>query len=180
MMSTDPTALSAAPTDGAAKLHVVLMAPQIPQNTGNIGRMCAVTGSRLHLVEPLGFSLDDRYLRRAGMDYWRSLDVHVHANWQALMASPARPKRLWLMTTRASTSFWDVTYVLGDGLVFGCEGHGAPQWLHDAIGPAHSLKIDQPTQALRSLNLATSAGVATYEALRCLRAQGQSGGHQAP
>ena len=166
--------------DGASKLHVVLVAPQIPQNTGNIGRMCAVTGSRLHLIEPLGFSLDDRYLRRAGMDYWRALDVHVHVNWEALMASPLRPQRLWLMTTRSSTSFWDVTYALGDGLVFGSEGHGAPPWLHEHIGAAHSLKIDQPTAALRSLNLATSAGVATYEALRCLRAAGAVSTKQAP
>lgn len=151
-------------------VHVVLVAPQIPQNTGNIGRMCAITGSRLHLVRPLGFSLDDRYLKRAGMDYWRSLDVHVHDDFAALMSSPVAPMRLWLMTTHAATSFWDVTYAHGDGLVFGCEGAGSPDWLHAQIGALQSLKIDQPTQALRSLNLATSAGVATYEALRCMRA----------
>jgi tRNA (cytidine/uridine-2'-O-)-methyltransferase len=154
-------------------LHVVLVAPQIPQNTGNIGRMCAITGSRLHLIEPLGYSLDDRYLRRAGMDYWRVLDVHVHKTWDDFSRSPLGPKRLWLFTTHASRSFWDVTYAHGDGLVFGSEGAGAPDWLHQQLGAGQRLKIDQPTQALRSLNLATSAGVATYEALRCLRAAGR-------
>jgi tRNA (cytidine/uridine-2'-O-)-methyltransferase len=177
---SDAATVTPTPASFAPPVHVVLYAPEIPQNTGNIGRMCAVTGSRLHLIEPLGFSLDDRYLRRAGMDYWRALDVHVHASWQALLQSPHRPRRLWLMTTRATTSFWDVTYAWGDGLVFGCEGHGAPPWLHEHIGPAHSLKIDQPTEALRSLNLATSAGVATYEALRCLRAQAGAATQQAP
>lgn len=162
--------MSEAHSSTSPPVHVVLVAPEIPQNTGNIGRMCAITGARLHLVRPLGFSLDDRYLKRAGMDYWRSLDVHVHDDFDAFVRSPHGPRRLWLMTTRASTSFWDVTYAHGDGLVFGCEGAGSPPWLHEHIGQTQSLKIDQPTQALRSLNLATSAGVATYEALRCMRA----------
>lgn len=172
-----PSAAAAPPAASfTSGLHVVLVAPQIPQNTGNVGRMCAVTGSRLHLIEPLGFSLDDRYLRRAGMDYWRALDVHVHATWQDFEQSPLGPKRLWLFTTHAATSFWDADYAPGDALVFGSEGAGAPEWLHALVGAHGSLKIDQPTQALRSLNLATSAGVATYEALRCLRAAaGQKG-----
>ena len=151
-------------------LHVVLVAPEIPQNTGNIGRLCAITGSVLHLVHPLGFSLDDRYLRRAGMDYWRALDVRVHADWPAFVTAPGGPRRLWLFTTQAATSFWQATYAAGDGLVFGCEGAGAPPAVHAAVGAAHRVKIDQPTPALRSLNLATAAGVATYEALRQIRA----------
>lgn len=155
-------------------LHVVLVAPQIPQNTGNIGRMCAVTGSALHLIEPLGFSLEDRYLRRAGMDYWRDLDVTVHADWNAFMAAANRPRRLWLFTTHATQSFWQVAYAPGDGLVFGCEGAGAPEHVHTAVGTSQRIKIDQPRPALRSLNLATAAGVATYEALRQLRDPGRS------
>jgi tRNA (cytidine/uridine-2'-O-)-methyltransferase len=90
-------------------LHVVLFQPQIPQNTGNIGRMCAITRSRLHLVHPLGYKITDSNLRRAGMDYWRSLDVCEHADWAAFRASPLGPRRLWLFTTRAERSFWDAT-----------------------------------------------------------------------
>ena len=162
----------ATPPASPAPLHVVLVAPQIPQNTGNIGRLCAVTGSVLHLVHPLGFSLEDRYLRRAGMDYWRALDVRQHADWPSFLANPARPGRLWLFTTHAETSFWDGAYAPGDGLVFGCEGAGAPPAVHDAIGAPHRMRIDQPQAGLRSLNLATAAGVATYEALRQIRAIG--------
>ena len=80
-------------------LHVVLFAPEIPQNTGNIGRMCALTRSRLHLIHPLGFAINDRNLRRAGMVYWYALDVHEHADWAAFRASPVAPRRLWLFST---------------------------------------------------------------------------------
>ena len=150
-------------------LHVVLFQPDIPQNTGNIGRMCAVTGSRLHLIHPLGFEISDKHLKRSGMDYWQHLDVHHHADWNAFMASPHRPRRLWLFTTHATTSFWDATYAEDDGLVFGKETAGAPDWLHKSIGEAQRIRIDQMAPALRSLNLATSAGIATYEALRQIR-----------
>ena len=80
-------------------LHVVLFQPEIAPNTGNIGRMCAVTRARLHLIHPLGYEINDRNLRRAGMDYWKSLDVHEHADWPAFRASPHAPRRLWLFTT---------------------------------------------------------------------------------
>jgi len=147
-------------------LHVVLFNPEIPQNTGNIGRMCALTRSRLHLVHPLGYEINDRNLRRAGMDYWRALDVHEHADWAAFKASPHAPARLWLFTTRSTTSFWDVTFADGDGLLFGNEGHGAPEWLHEEVGPAQRITIPHSNPELRSLNLSTAAGIATYEALR--------------
>jgi len=147
-------------------LHVVLFNPEIPQNTGNIGRMCALTRSRLHLVHPLGYEINDRNLRRAGMDYWRALDVHEHADWAAFKASPHAPARLWLFTTRSTTSFWDVTFADGDGLLFGNEGHGAPEWLHEEVGPAQRITIPHRNPELRSLNLSTAAGIATYEALR--------------
>lgn len=148
-------------------IHVVLFQPEIPQNTGNVGRMCALSGSRLHLVHPLGFKITDRNLRRAGMDYWFSLDVHEHADWPAFRASAEAPRRLWLFTTRAQRSFWDVGFQEGDGLVFGNEGSGAPQWLHGELADFR-VTIPHANPDLRSLNLSTAAGIATYEALRQL------------
>lgn len=147
-------------------IHVVLFQPEIAPNTGNIGRMCALTSSRLHLIHPLGFVINDRNLRRAGMDYWKALDVHEHADWAAFRASPLAPRRLWLFTTHAAKSFWDVQYADGDGLVFGNEGSGAPEWLHEEIGATQRVTIPHANPELRSLNLSTAAGVACYEALR--------------
>jgi tRNA (cytidine/uridine-2'-O-)-methyltransferase len=150
-------------------LHIVLFQPEIPQNTGNIGRMCALTRSRLHLIHPLGFVINDRNLRRAGMDYWYSLDVHEHADWAAFRASPLAPRRLWLFTTHTQRSYWDVAFADGDGLVFGNESSGAPEWLHAEIGEAGRTTIPQANPELRSLNLSTAAGIACYEALRQIR-----------
>lgn len=147
-------------------LHIVLFQPQIAPNTGNIGRMCAVTRSRLHLIHPLGFEITDKNLRRAGMDYWFSLDVHEHLNWEAFLGSPAAPRRLWLFTTHAERTFWEVGFTDGDGLVFGNEGAGAPDWLHNAIGVQSRVTIPHGNNELRSLNLSTAAGIACYEALR--------------
>jgi tRNA (cytidine/uridine-2'-O-)-methyltransferase len=155
-------------------LHVVLFQPEIPQNTGNIGRMCALTRSRLHLIHPLGFVINDRNLRRAGMDYWKSLDVLEHADWKAFRMSPHAPKRLWLFTTKTGQSFWNAKFSDEDGLVFGNEGGGAPAWLHDEIGTAQRVTIPHANDALRSLNLSTAAGVGTYEALRQLAFIGTS------
>ena len=147
-------------------LHLVLFQPEIAPNTGNVGRMCALTRSRLHLIHPLGFAIMDKHLKRAGMDYWKSLDVHEHADWKAFRASPAAPKRLWLFTTKTEQSFWSVRYADGDGLVFGNEGSGAPAWMHDEIGASQRVTIPHANPALRSLNLSTAAGIACYEALR--------------
>jgi len=147
-------------------IHIVLFQPEIPQNTGNVGRMCALTRCRLHLVHPLGFTITDRHLKRAGMDYWYSLDLHEHADWAAFRTSPVRPRRLWLMTTKTTRSFWDVAFADGDGLVFGNEGSGAPEWLHEEVGDAARLTIPHANATLRSLNLSTAAGIACFEALR--------------
>ena len=147
-------------------LHIVLFQPEIPQNTGNIGRMCALTKSRLHLIHPLGFEITDKNLRRAGMDYWFSLDVHEHASWEAFKASEQAPKRLWLFTTKTGRSFWEAGFSDGDGLVFGNEGHGAPEWLHNEIGESQRVTIPHANTELRSLNLSTAAGIGCYEALR--------------
>jgi len=102
------------------------------------------------------------------MDYWRSLDVHEHVDWAAFRASPAAPSRLWLFTTKSERSFWGAGFADGDGLFFGNEGHGAPDWLHAEIGAERSLTIPQRNPDLRSLNLSTAVGVATYEAYRQL------------
>jgi tRNA (cytidine/uridine-2'-O-)-methyltransferase len=149
-----------------AMLHVVLFQPEIAPNTGNVGRMCAVTRTRLHLIHPLGFEITDKNLKRAGMDYWSSLDVNEHASWKAFRASPDAPKRLWLFTTKSTQSFWSVKFEDGDGLVFGTESAGAPDWLHDEIGAKQRITIPHANTSLRSLNLSTAAGIGTYEALR--------------
>ena len=146
-------------------LHVVLFQPEIAPNTGNVGRMCALTRSRLHLIHPLGFVINDRNLRRAGMDYWKALDVHEHADWAAFRASPHAPSRLWLFTTKVAKNFWQVKFTDGDGVVFGNEGAGAPGWLHAELSDWR-VTIPHANPALRSLNLSTAAGVAVYEALR--------------
>ena len=153
-------------------LHVVLFQPEIAPNTGNIGRMCALTRSRLHLIHPLGYEINDRNLRRAGMDYWKSLDVHEHADWPAFKASPHAPRRLWLFTTKSARSFWDVRYANDDGLLFGNESSGAPDWLHQELDYAR-VTIPHANEALRSLNLSTAAGVACYEAVRQLMHAGK-------
>lgn len=161
-----------APIFGAAKLHVILFQPQIPPNTGNVGRLCAVGECRLHLVHPLGFRITDRHLKRSGMDYWHELDVHHHEDWPAFRRANGIPSRLWLFSTHATRSLWDVNFAPGDGLVFGNETHGAPVWLHEEIGEGARVRIPQFNPNLRSLNLSTSVGIAVYEALRQLHAAG--------
>ncbi len=155
-------------------LHVALRCPEIPQNTGNIGRLCAITGAHLHLIHPLGFTITDRHLRRSGMDYWKALDLHEHENWAAFRDAESR-RRTWLFTTRADHSFWDVSYRPGDLLLFGNEGHGCPEEVHREIGPQYRLRIPHPRPGLRSINLATSVGIAVYEVLRQFRASGAMG-----
>mgnify|MGYP000035237349 FL=1 len=150
-------------------LHVVLFQPEIPQNTGNIGRTCAITESRLHLIYPLGFEIRDKHLKRSGMDYWHNLDIRHHENWEAFKASSDGPDRLFLMTTKGSHSYWDIEYKDGDGLLFGREGSGAPDWLHDEIGEDNRILVPIYNDTLRSLNLATSAGIAIYEVMRQLK-----------
>ncbi|MDE0766820.1 MAG: tRNA (cytidine(34)-2'-O)-methyltransferase [Opitutaceae bacterium] len=150
-------------------LHVVLFQPEIPQNTGNIGRTCAITESRLHLIYPLGFEIRDKHLKRSGMDYWHNLDIRHHENWEAFKASSDGPDRLFLMTTKGSHSYWDMEYKDGDGLLFGREGSGAPDWLHDEIGEDNRILVPIYNDTLRSLNLATSAGIAIYEVMRQLK-----------
>ena len=146
-------------------LHIVLYNPEIPQNTGNIGRLCAITETRLHLIRPLGFTITDKYLKRSGMDYWESLDKHIHDDWEAFLASPHAPSKLWLFTTKTDTVYWDAAFRDGDGLVFGSEGFGVPDRIHKQLSEGR-LTIPHANKSMRSLNLATSVGIATYEAMR--------------
>jgi len=150
-------------------LHVILFQPEIPQNTGNIGRTCAISRLRLHLIHPLGFVIKDKHLKRSGMDYWKSLDLEHHESWEEFLASDKGPSRIFLFTTKGECVFWDVDFRPGDGLLFGNEGYGAPAWLHESVGEENRLAIPQYEEKLRSLNLATSVGVAVFEALRQLR-----------
>ena len=145
-------------------LSVVLVEPEIPPNTGNIARLCAATGTRLHLVGKLGFSTDDRYLKRAGLDYWEHVDLTY---WESLEALQSRfPEgRYFYLTTKASRSFLDAGFRPGDFLVFGKETKGLPAELI-AANPETSITIPMPAGTVRSLNLSTSAGIVLYEALR--------------
>jgi len=147
---------------GGAPLNIVLVEPQIPPNTGNIARLCAATGCALHLVEPLGFSIADRELKRAGLDYWDDVALVVHASLDDFLAAFAGP--LWLFSTRAARSYAGAPFAPGDALVFGKETAGLPQALLDAH-PARALRVPMREGTVRSLNLSTAAGIVTYAAL---------------
>jgi tRNA (cytidine/uridine-2'-O-)-methyltransferase len=145
-----------------APLHLVLVEPQIPPNAGNVARLCAATGCALHLVEPLGFSIADRELKRAGLDYWHEVALLVHPSLEAFLASWRRP--LWLFSTRAAQRYDGAAFGYGDALVFGKETAGLPQPLLDAHR-AQTLRIPMRTGAVRSLNLSTAVGIAAYAGL---------------
>ena len=144
-------------------LHVVLHQPEIPYNTGSVGRTCVAVGAKLWLVRPLGFRVDDYYLRRAGLDYWEHLAWQVVDNWDELAAALA-DRRYWLFTKKAERLYTDVCYTRGDVVVFGSESSGLPDNLLAAHGDA-LLRIPTRPQ-VRSLNLSNSVAIATYEALR--------------
>lgn len=153
-------------------IHIILHNPKIPQNTGNIGRMCSIIGARLHLIHPLGFIITDSKLKRSGMDYWYELDVVHHKDWESFKASPLAPKldRIWLFTTKATSPHWDAEFAYGDGLLFGAEDCGCPEYIHADLA-AKRVKIPQFAPNLRSLNLSTSAGIGAYEAMRQITAK---------
>jgi tRNA (cytidine/uridine-2'-O-)-methyltransferase len=149
-------------------LQVALWEPEIPPNTGNIARLCAATGVPLHLVGRLGFRLDDRSLRRAGLDYWPKVDVHRHTTLAELEKALAGA-RLFAFSARATVPYTHIRYQAGDCLVFGGESHGLPEAFLQRLAD-HALLIPMPAGAVRSLNLATAVGIALYEALRQLHA----------
>jgi tRNA (cytidine/uridine-2'-O-)-methyltransferase len=172
-------------------LHVALLNPEIPPNTGNIARLCAATGTRLHLVGRLGFRIDDRSLKRAGIDYWDAVDVVRHATFEEFEAysgglarrpdaaddssTTGKPaaisdpiQRIWCVETPSYMPYTRAKFEDGDCLLFGCESIGLPATVREKYS-GRLLGIPMPTNAVRSLNLATAAGIVLYEALRQLR-----------
>ncbi|MDD2309843.1 MAG: tRNA (cytidine(34)-2'-O)-methyltransferase [Desulfuromonadaceae bacterium] len=144
--------------------NIVLIEPEIPPNTGNIARLCAATGTVLHLVGKLGFSLDDRYLKRAGLDYWEYVSLQLWPDLEALQAA-APEGRFYYLSTKVERSYLDAGFQPGDYIVFGKETKGLPEELLQA-NPETSFTIPMPSEHVRSLNLSTSAGIVLYEALR--------------
>lgn len=146
--------------------HIVLVAPEIPPNTGNVIRLAANTGCQLHLVEPLGFSMDDKNLRRAGLDYHEYTRVKRHTNWDTfLQAEQPQPERMFAMTTRGSGNAFDVQFKAGDWLVFGSETQGLPEAIREQFALAQRLRLPMlPGQ--RSLNLSNAVAVTVFEAWR--------------
>lgn len=146
--------------------HIVLVAPEIPPNTGNVIRLAANTGCTLHLVEPLGFSMDDKHMRRAGLDYHEYAEVRRHAGWDALLAaeSPARD-RMFALSTRGTRAVHELAFRPGDWLVFGSETRGLEAALLESFAPAQRLRL--PMRAgQRSLNLSNAVAVTVFEAWR--------------
>jgi tRNA (cytidine/uridine-2'-O-)-methyltransferase len=149
-------------------LHVVLVHPEIPPNTGNVIRLCANTGCELHLIEPLGFSMEDRYMRRAGLDYHEYAALQKHASWDTFLAT-CQPNisRMFAMTTKGSHSAFEQSYEDGDWLVFGSETTGLPQALRDTFPLAQRLRLPMRAEQ-RSLNLSNAVAVTVFEACRQL------------
>ena len=112
--------------------NIVLLTPQIPNNTGNIGRTAMATGCRLHIIHPIAFDMDEKAVRRAGLDYWHELDVLEHDDWDSFLDTEV-PDRLWLFTTKSTQPIWDASFQRGDYLLFGCEQHEVPQEVHDWV-----------------------------------------------
>jgi tRNA (cytidine/uridine-2'-O-)-methyltransferase len=155
---------------GEPRLHLVLVNPQIPPNTGNVARLCAVTGTPLHLVAPLGFSLAEKKLRRAGLDYWNKVHAATHASFDEMVTENAiDPVRLHLFTARGNRTLWQTSFQAGDWLVLGEEQKGLPE---EILGryPERWVRVPMIAEpSARSLNLSTCAGIALYEALRQAR-----------
>ena len=144
-------------------MNIVLHQPEIPGNTGNIGRTCVATGTSLHLIEPLGFRLDEKSLKRAGMDYWPQLDVHRYMNFQEFESRHSGAK-IWMATTKARQTYAEVTYGPDDFIMFGKESAGIPE---EILVDHEDTCIRIPMQpAIRSLNLSNSVAIILYEALR--------------
>lgn len=145
-------------------LNLVLFEPGIPQNTGNIARTCSATGAKLHLIKPFGFQLSDKHMKRAGLDYWQHVELTTHLNWDNFEKSVPRGATIWLFDTTGQKSYFEASFNSGDYLVFGNENTGLPPSLLEKYSTT-SLYIPMLPDR-RSLNLATSAGIGIYEAIR--------------
>ncbi|MEM6279761.1 MAG: tRNA (cytidine(34)-2'-O)-methyltransferase [Verrucomicrobiota bacterium] len=149
-------------------LNVVLYEPEIPPNTGTIGRLCHSAGFRLHLIEPLGFAIDDRSLQRAGLDYWDELEPVLWPSLEACLAEASPTASVYYLTTKSDRSYWTARFEEGDYLVFGPETRGLPE----SLLRFHEEKcLTIPQERGRSLNLAVSVGIVAYEAVRQLHSQ---------
>ena len=143
--------------------NVVLVEPEIPPNTGNIGRLCLATGSKLHLIKPLGFAIDDRTLKRAGLDYWKEVDVRLWNSFEELLKAEERKARLFFLTTKSDRAYYDVRFRPGDFLVFGRETKGLPEAM---LAANQERLLTIPMEGTRSLNLATAVAIVLFEAVR--------------
>ncbi len=145
--------------------EIVLVEPEIPHNTGAAGRLAIATGSRLHLVKPLGFSLDEKAVRRAGLDYWKEVDLVVWDSWADFQASHPGARQ-WFLTTKGSRSLWKAEFQKGDHLIFGAETRGLSDEIHATLTEEQRIRIPMADGPIRSLNLATSIGIVLYEGYR--------------
>lgn len=153
------------PEASPPEMHVVLVHPEIPGNTGNVGRTCLGAGARLHLIRPLGFSLDDRQVRRAGLDYWERVDPRVWPDWSRFESEFGDAERGWFFTSEAARPYWDVRFGRRPILVFGRESDGLPESLRRRYAD-RLLGIPMKDPTLRSLNLSNSVAVVLFEVLR--------------
>lgn len=161
----ETAAASTKPASRKALLNLVLYQPEIPQNTGNIGRTCVAIGAKLWLIRPLGFRVDDKSLKRAGMDYWEHLDWEVADSWEDVRKR-LPDSQVWYLTKTATRLVWDATFQVGDILLFGSESRGLPASILSQ-NPASNLKLPM-SDLVRSLNLASTANTVAYEAVRQL------------
>ena len=144
--------------------HIVLVAPEIPHNAGAAGRLALATGSRLHLVKPLGFSLDDKHVKRTGLDYWKDVELRVWESFEELKAADPGAN-YWFLSTKTTRAHWDAGFKDGDYLVFGCETRGLPESMVQAAGD-QGIRIPMVDGGTRSLNLSTAVAITLYEAVR--------------
>jgi tRNA (cytidine/uridine-2'-O-)-methyltransferase len=146
-------------------MHIVLFEPQIPQNTGNIARTCAITNSKLHLIRPLGFSIDEKSVKRAGLDYWSMLDLEVHDSFEAFL-DKYQSSSMFFSTTKAQKYYHEVEYKEDSFIIFGSETKGLPNFIHERF-TNQRIKIPMvEKEGARSLNLSNSVAIVLYEALR--------------
>lgn len=145
-------------------LNIVLFEPEIPQNTGNIARTCVLTNSKLHLIKPLGFSLDEKHLKRAGLDYWQYLDMEIHESYEDFRKK-YEEGNFYFSTTKGSKIYTEVNYKEGDFIIFGKESAGLPEYIRDSnLGSL--IRVPMLQTSTRSLNLSNTVAIVAYEAMR--------------
>jgi tRNA (cytidine/uridine-2'-O-)-methyltransferase len=148
----------------------VLFQPEIPQNTGNIARTCVLTNSKLHLIKPLGFSLDEKHLKRAGLDYWKYLDIEIHEDYESFIKK-YEGSNFYYSTTKTNHNYSEVNYKSGDFIIFGRESSGLPEYVRKNIGE-NGIRVPMIETSTRSLNLSNTVAIVAYEALRQLQFPG--------